>query len=96
MYDYGKTMMQDHIEKVAKKQEEFIMKRLEKQPGFISLEKSKHLIEVNKMYKLDEYVGTDYLFNGKRFLTIYPFEYSTEIANGNSLFATYQMNYREY
>lgn len=61
-----------HFAEYLKKQEDLIMGILKKQPGFLSLEDSKHLIQLNRMVKDGEYIGTDYLFNGKVFLTIYP------------------------
>lgn len=75
-YNIGEDIMSQHIQKAAEKQDELILSIYQKQPGFISLEESKSLIQVNKMIQNGEHVGTDYLFNGKRILTIYPPEFS--------------------
>jgi len=66
------TVIGEFMRKIIKAEEDFIMERLKKQPGFISLEESKHLIEVNRMLYNGTHLGTDYLFNGKCFLTVYP------------------------
>ncbi len=84
-------ILQKNIQEFTKRQDKFIMDLLEKQEGFESLEKSKRLIEVKQMIHNEILVGTDYLFNGKRFLTIYPTEYKEENGKFSFLF-----NYREY
>lgn len=78
MEPFEQTLTNKYIQEFAKKEDEFIMSLLEKQPGFVSLEESKDKIEVNRMIKFGEHVGTDYLFNGNRFLTIYPVEFTQE------------------
>lgn len=90
-YDMISTIIQDHIKSFVKKQDDFIMERLKKQPGFISIEESKHLIEVNNMIHNSAHVGTDYLFNGRRFLTIYPTEYEGKAGEYGMTF-----NYKDY
>ncbi len=93
MEEYTKvqSVIQDHIERIVKKKDDLIMSILEKQKEFISLEKSKHLIEVNEMYKNEAHVGTDYLFNGKRFLTVFPVEFTEESGHYKAV-----SNYLEY
>ena len=78
MFNKVEEIMQEHIKNCAKKEEDLILSVYKKQKGFISLEESKHLISVNKMVKDAVHVGTDYLFNGKVILTMYPPKFSEE------------------
>lgn len=84
-------ILEDYLTEFTRKQDALIMGILQKQKGFISLEKSKHLIEMNKMYRNDVHVGDDYIFDGKRFLTVYPPEFKEE--NGRF---TISLTYLEY
>lgn len=86
---YIQSIISQHIESFVKKKVEFIMDRLKRQEGFISLEESK--LEVNNIYDDVELLGTDYIFNGKRFLTIYPTETIEE--NGKYIM---RFNYLDY
>ena len=85
------SVMQDHIRTLAKKEEDLIMSCFKKQKGFISVEESKHLIEIRRMMKFDEHVGTDYVFDGKVILTIYPPKFSEENGRFNAM-----INYQQY
>lgn len=91
MYSKLESVMQNHINDIVDKRDALIMSKLKKQKGFVNFEESKHLIEVNRMFKNDHHVGTDYIFDGKRFLTIYPTEFTEE----NGKFKT-SVNYLEY
>jgi len=88
-YNVGETIIQNYINEFVKKQDEFIMDLLSKQPGFVSLEESKHLIEIRNIVQRGEHLGADYVFNGKVFLTIYP----TKIKEDQGKF-TCSFNYR--
>jgi len=73
---YIEDVIGNHIKEFVQKQDEFVIDKLNKQKGFVSIEESKHLIEVNKMMQNGHWLGTDYIFNGRRFLTIYPPEFN--------------------
>lgn len=82
---------QDHIDSVVKRHDELILTILKKQKGFVSLEESYHHVEVNRIFNGVQHLGTDYLFKGKRFLTIFPIESKEE----NGRFSTC-FNYQEF
>jgi hypothetical protein len=85
------SVMQNHIMTLAKKEEDLIMSCFKKQKGFISVEESKHLIEVRRVMKFEEHVGTNYVFDGKVILTIYPAKFSEENGKFNAT-----INYQEH
>jgi hypothetical protein len=91
MEDFKDTIIQKHIETIAKKEEDLIMSCFKKQKGFISVEESKQLIEVRKMIKNEVLVWTDYVFDGKVILTIHPPKFSEE----NGMFNA-TINYQQY
>jgi hypothetical protein len=78
IYNKGEEVIKNHINEFAKKEEQLIMSIYKKQKGFVSVEESKDKIEVNRMMKFGEHVGTDYIFDGKRILTIYPVKFTEE------------------
>lgn len=76
LYNIGELIIQDHISKFTAKEEALILRVYKKQKGFVSLQESKDLIEVNRIYRNEKHVSTDFLFNGERILTTYPPEFS--------------------
>jgi len=88
---YTESIMQNYIKDLAKKEEDLIMNCFKKQKRFVSIEESKHLIEVRRMMKFDEHAGTDYVFDGKVILTIYPPKFTEENGRFNAT-----INYQEY
>jgi 1-aminocyclopropane-1-carboxylate deaminase/D-cysteine desulfhydrase-like pyridoxal-dependent ACC family enzyme len=91
MENFIESVMQNHIRTLAKKEEDLIMSCFKKQKGFISVEESKHLIEIRRMMKFEEHVETDYVFDGKVILTIYPPKFQEDNGKFNAV-----INYQQY
>lgn len=89
-YKY-QTLLENRISEFAKKEEQLIMSIFKKQKGFVSVEESKDKIEVKRMMRFGKHTGTDYFFDSKRILRVYPVEFTEDNGRFKCSF-----NYLEY
>lgn len=84
-------IIQKSIEALAINQNELILDCFKKQDLFVTVEDSRSLIDFKWVFENEYKVFTDYFFNGKLILRVYPPTFRDE----NGVFVC-KINYQEY